>query len=73
MKLAFSLIRHPSSRRKGALALEWILLITIVVIGVLGGLAAVRNATVKEITDLSKAVEQINIKTSAEIAAEAGS
>ena len=49
------------------------LLITIVVIGVLGGLAAVRNATVKEITDLSKAVEQINIKTSAEIAAEGGS
>jgi hypothetical protein len=73
MKLAFSLIRHPSFRRKGALALECILLITIVVIGVLGGLAAVRNATVKEITDLSKAVEQINIKTSAEIAAEGGS
>ena len=73
MKSAFSLIRHPSFRRKGALALEWILLITIVVIGVLGGLAAVRNATVKEITDLSKAVEQINIKTSAEIAAEGGS
>lgn len=73
MKSAFSLIRHPSIRRKGALALEWILLITIVVIGVLGGLAAVRNATVKEITDLSKAVEQINIKTSAEIGAEGGS
>ena len=51
MKSAFSLIRHPSFRRKGALALEWVLLITIVVIGVLGGLAAVRNATVKEITD----------------------
>ena len=73
MKLAFSLMRQPSFRRKGALALEWVLLITIVVIGVLGGLAAVRNATVKEITDLSKAVEQINIKTSAEIAAEGGS
>ena len=73
MKPTPSLFKHPGLRRNGALALEWILLITIVVIGVLGGLAAVRNATVKEITDLSKAVEQINVKTSAEIAAEGGS
>lgn len=67
MKSAQPLLKHPNVRRKGALALEWILLITIVVIGTLGGLAAVRNATVKEIIDLSKAIEQINIKTSAEI------
>ena len=73
MKSAFSLLKHPAVRRKGALSLEWILLITIVVVGVLGGLAAVRNATVKEITDLSKAVEQINVKTSAELASEGGS
>ena len=72
MKSALS-NKHPALRRKGALALEWILLITIVVVGVLGGLAAVRNATVKEITDLSKAVEQINVKTSAELASEGGS
>ena len=70
MKSAFSLMKHPALRRNGALALEWVLLITIVVIGVLGGLAAVRNATVKEITDLSKAVEQINVKTSAEALSE---
>ncbi len=70
MKLALSLLKQPNLRRKGALALEWVLLITIVVIGVLGGLAAVRNATVKEITDLSKAVEQINVKTSAEALSE---
>jgi len=66
-------LKHSARCRQGSIALEWILLLTIVVIGVLGGLAAVRNATVKEITDLSKAVEQINIKTSAEIAAEGGS
>lgn len=72
MKKAFTFLTSPSCRR-GALALEWVLLITIVVIGVLGGLAAVRNATVQEIIDLSKAVEQINVKTSAEIAAEGGS
>jgi hypothetical protein len=72
MKKTRTLLNNPASRR-GALALEWVLLITIVVIGVLGGLAAVRNATIQEITDLSKAVEQINVKTSAEIAAEGGS
>jgi hypothetical protein len=73
MKPVLALVKRPFFRRKGALALEWVLLITIVVIGVLGGLAAVRNATIKEITDLAKAVEQINVKTSAEIAAEGGS
>ncbi len=73
MKSAQTMLKYPNLRRKGALALEWILLITIVVVGVLGGLAAVRNATVKEITDLSKAVEQINVKTSAELASEGGS
>jgi hypothetical protein len=65
--------KYPKFRRQGALALEWILLMTIVVIGVLGGLAAVRNATVKEIIDLSKAVEQINVKTNAELEAEGDS
>ena len=62
-----------SRKRRGALTLEWILLVTVLVIGIIGGLAAVRNATVKEITDLSKAVEQINVKTSAELASEGGS
>lgn len=73
MKSAQLPLKHPALFRRGSIALEWILLLTIVVIGVLGGLAAVRNATVQEITDLTKAVEQINIKTSAELAAESGS
>lgn len=73
MKSAPSPLKRPARCRQGSIALEWILLLTIVVIGVLGGLAAVRNATVQEITDLTKAVEQINIKTSAELAAESGS
>ena len=66
MKSTLSMLKHPALRRQGAPALEWVLLITIVVIGGPGGLAAVRNATVQEFTDLSKAAEQIKITTAAE-------
>jgi len=57
-------------RRRGVLTLEWILLITVVVIGVIGGLGAVRNATLGELTDLAEAIEALNVKTEAEMMAE---
>ena len=60
-------------QRKGVLTLEWILLVTVVVIGIIGGLGAVRNATVAELQDLAEAIEALNVKTSAELAAEGGS
>ncbi len=31
-------------RRRGAITLEWILLVTVLIIGTVGGVAAVRNA-----------------------------
>ena len=55
------------------LTLEWILLVTIFVIGIIGGLGLVRNATVGELRDLAEAVTNLNVKTAAEIAAEGGS
>ncbi len=67
-------LRQPSrTKRRGVLALEWVLLMTVVVVGVIGGLAAVRNATAKKLMDLNNAVDQINVKTQAEIVAEGGS
>lgn len=60
--------RHP--RRRGVLTLEWILLITVVVIGVIGGLGAVRNATLGELTDLAEAIESLNVKTESELESE---
>ncbi|HOA50999.1 MAG: hypothetical protein WBH86_03260 [Thermogutta sp.] len=51
--------RRPS--RRGILSFEWILLISILVIGIIGGLAAVRNALLSELNDLSQAVEAINV------------
>jgi hypothetical protein len=39
-------------RRRGALTLEWILLCTIIIIGTVGGVAAVRNALILEYREM---------------------
>jgi hypothetical protein len=70
MMARFKHPRHPSRRRRGSLTLEWILLTTVIVIGIIGGLGAVRNATLGELKDLAEAITHLNVKTAAEIAAE---
>jgi hypothetical protein len=62
--------RRPRNKRRGVLTLEWILLITVLVIGVIGGLGAVRDATVSELADLAEAISALNVKTLAECCAE---
>jgi hypothetical protein len=42
------------------LAFEWILIVTLLVIGLIGGLAGVRNAVLDELFDLESAVEAMN-------------
>lgn len=54
------------NKRRGMLTLEWILLITVLVIGIIGGLGAVRNAIVSELVDLAEAIQSLNIKPEAE-------
>jgi hypothetical protein len=66
----FSQPRQRSRRRRGSFTLEWILLTTVIVIGIIGGLGAVRNATLGELADLAEAITHLNVKTDAEIAAE---
>ena len=69
----FTSSRGPKARihkRRGALTLEWVLLVTVIVIGIIGGLGAVRNATNGELLDLAEAIESLNVKTAAELAAE---
>lgn len=53
--------RSSRRQRRGALTLEWILLVTVLVIGIIGGLGAVRAATVAELIDLAGAIEAINM------------
>ena len=59
--------RSARSRRRGLLTLEWILLITVLVIGTLGGLAAVRNVVFKKVAGLGNCVENLNVKTELEM------
>ncbi|MDO4550479.1 MAG: hypothetical protein Q4C96_04430 [Planctomycetia bacterium] len=49
------------SCRRGVLAFEWILITVILVIGVIGGLAFVRNGGLLEITDTAKAIHEIEV------------
>lgn len=48
-------------KRRGALTMEWILIITVLVIGVIGGLGAVRRAIISELVDLASAILKINL------------
>jgi Flp pilus assembly pilin Flp len=57
-------------QRRGVLALEWILLITIVVVGIIGGLGAVRLALINEAQDLNEAMQSLNVKSDSECMAE---
>lgn len=56
----FSRHRNPRNRRKGSVIVEYLLLCTIVGIGVLVGLAAVRAALVTELQDIASAIEGIS-------------
>jgi Flp pilus assembly pilin Flp len=49
------------SRRRGAVTVEYLLLVTIVGIGVVVGLAGVRNAMILELDDIATAISQIVI------------
>ena len=63
VKSTMKLLRHASrkaAKRRGVLTFEWILLISILVIGIIGGLSAVRNALLCELNDLAKCVEALN-------------
>ena len=48
-------------RRRGALTLEWILLCTVVIIGTVGGVAAVRNALILEYQEMIETICQMSV------------
>ena len=50
---------RPASARRGSVFVEYILLVTIVGIGVVVGLALVRVALVNELQDLANAINAI--------------
>jgi len=51
-----SIVNRVWSEDQGVLTFEWILLITVLVIGVVGGLSAVRDAVISELGDVAEAM-----------------
>jgi hypothetical protein len=51
--------RHQ--RRRGALTLEWVLLATVIVIGTVGGVAAVRNALILEYQEMIETICKMSV------------
>jgi hypothetical protein len=52
---------HRTRRRRGALTLEWILLCTVLIIGTVGGVAAVRNSLILEYREMIDTICQMSI------------
>lgn len=48
--------RKAKQRRRGVLTFEWVLLITVLVIGIVGGYSAIRDAVIDEMGDIAGAV-----------------
>ncbi|MBN1912659.1 MAG: hypothetical protein JW818_23255 [Pirellulales bacterium] len=51
-----ALLRRCWQEDEGVLTFEWILLITVLAIGIVGGLSAVRDAVITELGDVAEAV-----------------
>ena len=47
--------------RRGVLSFEWILICVVLVVGIIGGLAAVRHSFLQEMADTANAIEAINV------------
>jgi hypothetical protein len=64
-------LRRKKARR-GALTLEWILIITVLVIGVIGGMSMVRTAVVQQMHDMANSIIQLQVTSQAELDAGSG-
>ncbi len=51
-----SLLQRVWREDRGVLTFEWVLLITVLVIGIVGGLSAVRDALITELGDVAEAM-----------------
>ena len=55
-----SLLNRVWREDEGVLTFEWILLITVLVIGIVGGLSAVRDALITELADVAEAMVSLD-------------
>lgn len=55
-----SFIKNLADDDRGALTFEWIVLITLIVLGVVGGYSAMRDAVIDELGDVAQAVIRVD-------------
>lgn len=58
------LLRHASRQsrqRRGGITLEWVLLVTVLIIGTVGGVAAVRNALILEYQEMIETICEMSV------------
>ena len=56
-----SLVPPRNRRRRGAIALEWVILVTVIIIGTIGAVAAVRNALVTEYAEILETICDMSV------------
>ena len=49
-----------NKNRRGALAFEWIVIVTLLVIGMISGLGALRNSILSKVVDVTASVDKLN-------------
>ena len=55
-----TLLKHVWKQDQGMLAFEWILVITLLAIGIVGGLSAVRDGVIDELADVAEAILHVD-------------
>ncbi|MCL6507993.1 MAG: hypothetical protein K6T59_13310 [Bryobacteraceae bacterium] len=53
--------KRVRAARRGGLTLEWVLLVTVLIIGTVGGVAMVRNALILEYQEMIDTICQMSI------------
>ncbi len=57
-------MKKTTGIRRGSLSFEWIVITTLLVIGMISGLGALRNSVVHKLDDLTTSVETLNTAAS---------
>ena len=53
--------RPAQGKRRGAITLEWIILVTVIIIGTIGAVALVRSALIEEYVEILDTICQMSI------------
>ena len=48
-------------QRRGAITLEWIILVTVIIVGTIGAVAVVRNALIEEYVEILDTICQMSV------------